>query len=199
MLLHEGRRPPPFDQPGWFFELKFDGYRLLAGVNRGAVTLGTRGGNDATTWFPELVRGLATIRGGVHVIDGEVCVLDDLGRSDFDRLRVRASRRRWYEGADRVVFCAFDLLKCDGEDLTQRPIEDRKERLARLLTPVPPSVLFVGHFNADDGRRLFQQARALRLEGLVAKRLGSSYRPGERSEYWIKCKIPGSVPPERFR
>jgi bifunctional non-homologous end joining protein LigD len=102
MLLHAGRKPPPFDEPGWIYELKFDGYRLVAGVERGEVSLATRGGQDATGWFPEVAGGLATIGGGPHVIDGEICVLDDLGRSNFDRLRARASRRRWYEGADPV-------------------------------------------------------------------------------------------------
>src|SRR5206468_4165057 len=75
MLLHEGRRTPPFSERGWLYELKFDGYRLVAGVHDGSVVLNTRNGANATSWFPEIVEGLRGLSGGPHVIDGEVCVL----------------------------------------------------------------------------------------------------------------------------
>jgi len=68
-----------------------------------------------------------------------------------------------------------------------------------MLTPPPASVLYVGHFNAEHGRQLFEHAKELKLEGLVEKRLGSPYWPGERSADWLKCKVPGAVPPERFK
>jgi bifunctional non-homologous end joining protein LigD len=68
-----------------------------------------------------------------------------------------------------------------------------------LLTPAPASVLFVGHFDAEHRRQLFDHAKELKLEGLVAKRLGSAYTPGERSADWLKCKIPRAVPAKRFR
>lgn len=199
MFLHQGKRAPPFGQPGWLYELKFDGYRLVAGVNGGVVRLATRNGADATKWFPEIVQGLATISDGPHIIDGEVCVLDGFGRSDFARLQDRAHHRRWYEGCDPVVFCAFDLLARDGHSLISLPIEARKAQLGELLTPARPSVLYVGHFDAEHGRELFEHAKELKLEGLVAKRLGSLYTPGERSPDWVKCKVPGAVPPERFK
>jgi hypothetical protein len=64
MLLSEGKRPPPVDQPGWLYEIKFDGYRLIAGINAGDVHLATRNGSDATNWFPEIVQGLARLSGG---------------------------------------------------------------------------------------------------------------------------------------
>jgi bifunctional non-homologous end joining protein LigD len=199
MLLHTGTRTPPFAQPGWIYELKFDGYRLIAGVNAGEVRLATRNGTDATKWFPEVAEGLAALSGGPHILDGEICVLDELGRSDFHRLQERAKRRRWYEGCDPVVFCAFDLLVLDGRSLIGLPVEARKAQLEKLLTPARASVLFVGHFDAEHGRQLFDHAKELKLEGLVAKRLGSPYLPGERSADWLKCKVPGAVPPERFK
>jgi bifunctional non-homologous end joining protein LigD len=199
MLLHQGKRVPPFAQPGWLYELKFDGYRLMAGVNCGEVRLATRNGADATKWFPEVAEGLATLLGGPHVLDGEVCVLDEWGRSDFARLQDRAHRRRWYEGCDSVVFCAFDLLARDGRSLIGLPVENRKAQLQKLLTPAPAGVLYVGHFDAEHGRELFEHAKELKLEGLVAKRLGSLYMPGKRSPDWVKCKVPGAVPPERFK
>jgi bifunctional non-homologous end joining protein LigD len=193
MLLHHGKRVPPFAQAGWIYELKFDGYRLIAGVTDGKVRLATRNGADATKWFPEVVEALATLPDGPHVLDGEVCVLDEWGRSDFNRLQDRAHHRRCYEGCDPVVFCAFDLLARDGRSLIALPIEVRKAQLNELLTPAPPSVLYVGHFDAEHGRELFEYAKKLKLEGLVAK------TTGERSPDWVKCKVAGAVPPERFR
>jgi bifunctional non-homologous end joining protein LigD len=199
MLLHEGRKPHPFGQSGWLYELKFDGWRLMAGVDGGRVFLRTRNGADATNWFPEVVEGLCLIPGGPHILDGEVCVLDDIGRSDFNRLQDRARRRRWYEGCDPVVFCAFDLLAREGRSMIGEPVERRKEALRQLLKAKASSVMYVGHFGAEHGANLYAQAQALNIEGLVAKRLGSKYAPGERSMDWIKCKRPGAIPPERFR
>jgi bifunctional non-homologous end joining protein LigD len=198
MLLHEGRKPHPFGQASWIYELKFDGYRLVAGVDGGRVVLNTRSGADATKWFPEIVDGLSTIPGGPHVFDGEVCVLDEIGRSNFDRLQDRARRRRWYAGCDPVVFCAFDLLARDGRSTIALPLEARKLQLRELLVGKPSAVMFVGHFEAEHGANLYAQAHALKLEGLVAKRAGSIYVPGQRSTDWIKCKVPGAVPPGRF-
>ncbi|GAB2600872.1 hypothetical protein GCM10027034_37540 [Ramlibacter solisilvae] len=70
MLLHEGRKSQPFGHDGWLYELKFDGYRLIAGVNNGDVVLNTRSGADATKWFPEIAEGLRQLAGGPHVLDG---------------------------------------------------------------------------------------------------------------------------------
>jgi bifunctional non-homologous end joining protein LigD len=191
MLLSEGRRASPLGQPDWIYELKFDGYRCIAGVEDGVVRLATRQGTDCTKWFPEVAQGLQSLAGGPHVLDGEVCVLDDLGRSDFNRLQDRARRRCHYPDCDAVTFCAFDLLTRDGRSLIDLPVEERKRQLAELLSPAPPSVLYVGHFEADQGPELFAAAESLHLEGVVAKRLGSVYRPGERSKDWIKVKRAG--------
>jgi bifunctional non-homologous end joining protein LigD len=199
MLLHEGRRPPPFKQPDWIYELKFDGYRLIAGVDDGQVQLNTRNGADATMWFPEIVQSLAKLKGGPHILDGEVSVLDDVGRSDFNRLQDRARRRKWFEGCDPVTYCAFDLLARDGHSLISLPVEARKLQLRELLFVTMPAILYVGHFDGEHGQELYDRARELKLEGLVAKRLGSPYVPGVRSKDWIKCKVLGAVPPERFK
>jgi bifunctional non-homologous end joining protein LigD len=93
MLATAGGKP--FTSADWLYEIKYDGYRCMAGVAHGSVELRTKSGLECTAWFTELTRTLANVPGGPHVIDGEVCVLDDLGRSDFDRLRARASRKRW--------------------------------------------------------------------------------------------------------
>lgn len=198
MLLSEDKRSP-LGKPAWLYEIKWDGYRLMAGIQDGKVELATRNGANATKWFPEVVRGFTDLPGGPHILDGEVCVLDEVGRSNFERLHERARRRRWYEGADPVIFCAFDLLARDGRSLIGLPVEARKAQLAELLASPRASVLYVGHFDAEHGLELFENAKQLRLEGLVAKRVGSIYQPGVRSADWIKVKVPGAVQPERFK
>jgi len=198
MLLEE--RPFAFGEPDWIYEIKFDGYRLMALIDGGHVELRSRQGADATRWFPELVDSLATLYGGPTILDGEVCVLDEAGRSDFDRLHDRARRRRWYAGADAVTFCVFDLLMVGGDELLQLPLLRRKTSLRRLLKSPPAHVMPVGHFAAGEGAQIFQQAVIpLGLEGLCAKRTRSLYVPGARSPDWIKIKRAGAVPPERFR
>jgi bifunctional non-homologous end joining protein LigD len=179
------------------YELKLDGWRTVAGVQDGNTQLMTCKGADYTKAFPEVVEGLSTLQGGPHILDGELCVLDDLGRSDFDRLQDRAKRRHWYAGCDPVVFCAFDLLALDGKPLIGLPIQARKLALKTLLSPAPASVMYVGDFDAEQGAVLFHQAEAPKLEGLVAKRLGSIYVPGERSLDWIKCKVPDASKAKR--
>ncbi len=196
MLLTE--RQVDLTEPGWIYEIKYDGYRVTALFGEGSCQLRSRNGADASIWFPEVTRSLAQIRGGPYVLDGEVCVFDDLGRSDFDRLQTRARRRSWYQGADPVGYAAFDLLVAHGIDITERTLLQRKAMLAEMLDPIPDAVLPVGHFD-EGGDRLFDQAvMQLKLEGIVAKRMNSLYVPGIRSVDWVKVKRPGAVPAERF-
>ncbi|QFZ87645.1 hypothetical protein GFK26_18250 [Variovorax paradoxus] len=195
MLLDE--RPVDFDEPGWLYEIKFDGYRVAAEFD-GEVRLRTRNGTDCTKWFPEITQALAKVKGGQYIVDGEMCVLDELGRSDFDKLHDRARRRRWYEGASPVVYCVFDLLVYRGVDISQQPLVQRKAALAKLFKPAKPGILVVRHFD-DQPQRIFEEAVIpLKLEGLVAKRAASTYQPGVRSTDWVKVKRKGAVPPERF-
>jgi bifunctional non-homologous end joining protein LigD len=195
MLLADRRPPPP--SSGWLYELKHDGYRVLARTAGGRVDLRTRNGADCAGWYPEVVQGLATLA-GEHILDGEVCVLDDVGRPDFERLQIRSRRRRWVAGADPVAFLAFDLLVYRGADIRAQPVERRKAALQKLLTPARPAVLYVAHVE-EGGDQLYAQACALELEGIVCKRLGSPYVGGERNGDWLKIKRPGAVPAERFR
>ena len=194
MLLVERR--PPVPEPGWLYELKHDGYRVLARTHRRQVELRTRNGADCTAWYPEVERSLASLA-GEHILDGEVAVLDALGRPDFNRLQDRSRRRRWYAGADPVAYLVFDLLVHRGVDVRPWPVERRKAALQKLLTPALPCVLFVSHLT-EGGDQLYASACALQLEGIVAKRVGSPY-VGGRTGDWLKIKRPGAVPPERFR
>ncbi|QYY33432.1 hypothetical protein K2O51_23235 [Cupriavidus pinatubonensis] len=193
MLLCE-RKTIPYES-GWHFEIKYDGYRLLASTG-GAPQLKSRNGANATTWFPELVAVMADLPAG-HIIDGEVCVLDDIGRSDFERLLARARQRGRRSGDDAVAYCVFDLLVRDGRDVRALPLERRKAALRDLLASDPPGFLYVQ--DVQDGGWLYEAVLTLKLEGVVGKRVGSPYRSGVRSTDWIKVKRPGAVPPKRSK
>lgn len=195
MLLGEAR---PFDDTAWLYEIKFDGYRMLAEVDGPHVYLQSRNGANATGWFPEVVASLAGIGGGRHVIDGEMCVLDDIGRSDFNRLHARARMRGWRPGADLVAFCVFDVLVHSGLNVMGLPLIERKKRLGKLFSAKPPSTLVVSDFEGE-GRLLYDQAVQLKLEGIVAKRKDSRYVPGQRTADWLKIKRPGATPAQRFQ
>lgn len=189
MLATEGGRP--FTSPEWLYEVKFDGYRCMARAGGGQpVELRTKSGADCTKWFPEVAALLAELPGGPHVIDGEACVLDDIGRSDFERLQARARRRRWVPGADPVTLCAFDVLFLNGRNVMPLPLVERKAMLQQLLTPLGRRILVVGDLPAE--AELFDQAvLGARLEGFVAKRRESPYLPGVRSRDWLKIKREG--------
>jgi bifunctional non-homologous end joining protein LigD len=193
MLLTERKAVPR--EAGWLYEIKFDGYRVLASTGS-AARLKSRGGIDASRWFPEVLAAVADMPAGT-VLDGEVCVLDELGRSDFNRLHARALRKGWYEGADLVVYCVFDVLVAKGKDLRATALEKRKTTLARLMHSHSDRVLHVT--GTDDGHWLYRTALQIELEGVVGKRLGSTYQDGTRSPDWFKVKRPGAVPPERFK
>lgn len=123
-------------------------------------------------------------------LDGEVCVLDDDGRSDFDRLQAHAQYRGWYQGADLVAYCVFDVLVARAKDIRQQPFERRKAELTRLLRKPPAGLLNVE--SVEDGQWPYGHALALGLDGVVGKRAGSTYRAGERSRDWVTVKRPGS-------
>lgn len=199
MLASEGLSP--LDRPGWWYEVKFDGWRLVAGVVAGKVHIRSRRGADYTSTFPEVVTALAALGDGPHILDGEGVVFDeDTGRSDFDRLQDRALRRRAPRpGDDAVVFMVFDALMINGVAMTDKPFEVRKAALRDLIADNLAAVQYVEHYAAQHGRDLYRQAIKLKLEGLVAKRAASLYHPGERSADWKKVKVPGAVPPERFK
>jgi bifunctional non-homologous end joining protein LigD len=197
MLLTEAKRV--WSDPNWICEAKHDGYRLLVHVANQKVLLRTRNSHDATGWFPELTRPLSGLTPALTVLDGEVCVLDELGRPDFDLIHRRAQRRRWYPGADAVVFVAFDMLALDGQDLRMEPLELRKLLLTEVFGSPPERCLLMQHFPSEQASALFAAAVQLKLEGVVLKQLGTPYVSGEpRSGSWVKVKRPGAIPAQRF-
>lgn len=187
MLAGAGR---PFDSPDHLFDAKWDGLRSIAFFGP-AVRLQARSLRDQTPQFPEIAAALAELP-GAGVLDGEIVVLDG-DRSSFplvmerNRLRSEAAIRRATTNAP-AWFVAFDLLHRDGRRLTSAPLRERRRVLEALLPDsrgrVFPNPLVVG-----DGLRFFAAMRERSMEGMVAKRLGSPYRIGERSEDWLKIKI----------
>lgn len=202
-MLLDDRKTVPADESKYVAELKYDGYRVLAEFGDGPCTLKTRNGNNCTKWFPEVCEALSTLECGRTIIDGEVCVLDELGRTDFDALQARARRRGWKPGDRAVTYAAFDLLVVDGDSLMDKSLIERKERLEKILSPAPPNILYAKHVTSamvtNPVSWLYAHALALELEGVVGKRSDSIYQPGERTESWFKLKRPGAVPPERFQ
>jgi bifunctional non-homologous end joining protein LigD len=194
----------PFSRPGWLFELKYDGYRLLAGKRAadGAgprqvaeVALLYRSGLDATTLYPEIARTLRALPYDGLVLDGEAVVLDSEARPDFQRLQQRARLRQRLD-IERatiehpVVLYAFDLLGFEEFDLRNLPLVERKRVLRRALPAAGP-IRYADHF-LERGETLFEQARAVGLEGIVAKKADSTYRGG-RGGQWLKIRAEKSA------
>lgn len=184
-------REEPFTREGWLFELKYDGYRILAGKTEdGRVKLRTRNGKDATKSFPEIVRTLHSLPFSELVLDGEMTVLDTEGRPDFSRLQRRALRTnpRQVEQATLelpAAYFVFDLLALEGFDLRLLPLETRK-RLLREILPSAGAVRFADHVE-ERGEDLYALIRERNLEGILAKKADSIYRAG-RSPSWLKIR-----------
>ena len=169
---------PPADEGEYVFEVKYDGFRALAGLSGGKVALKSRNALDLAGRFPGVARALAEVLIAEAVIDGEICALDDAGRPRFERMQQSAD-----EG---VVFYAFDLLWLDGEDLRDRPLEERRELLMSVLGN-PPDGVVVAERVEGEARAALARVAQQGQEGLIAKRRGSVYARG-RSRDWLKIK-----------
>lgn len=144
------------------------------------MTIRTRNGHDWTSRFPNIAAALLKLNVRSAVIDGEVVVLDDMGRSNFSELQADLTRH----GSERVVMYAFDLLFLDGEDLRGKPLEARREGLGYLTRPASAVVLSEEYAGAGD---LFRVACDHELEGIVSKRIDAPYRSA-RSKTWLKTE-----------
>lgn len=179
---------PPLGN-GWIYEIKYDGYRLLARLDRGSARLYTRNRNDWTSRLPTLARQLAQLGLDGSWLDGEIVVLAPDGTPDFQALQNAFDR-----GAETgVQFCIFDAPWLQGEDLTPLPLVERKLRLAEALAKAGSGdgnlLTFSQHFPVEVGgaQAALEQACGLGLEGLIGKRADAPYT-GRRSGDWIKLK-----------
>ena len=184
-------KPPTGD--GWAVEWKFDGQRGLIVIDDG-VTVYSRNGADVTRTFPELSSEVpAAVAGRRVVLDGEIVALDAGGRPCFQRLQQRWPQQRRPSPAllhqVPVTFIAFDVLAADGTDVTGRPYLERRGILENLLVEKSKRIV-VPRFWAGDlsSEHMLTLAAEHRMEGIVAKRLDSIYRPG-RSDSWVKCPV----------
>ena len=177
----------PFDDPQWLFELKWDGYRAIAYIERdGSVALVSRNGNDFGAKFPDLADLAESFSERPVIADGEIVVLDEKGRPSFQALQERLDRFGRADPHRRpVTYVAFDLLYGNGRDLRGEPLEERKTILESILTGKGP-VLFSKHV-VGDGKSLYALAQRQGLEGIMAKRRDSTYQD-RRSRDWLKIK-----------
>jgi bifunctional non-homologous end joining protein LigD len=167
---------------GWVHEIKFDGYRLMARIDRGRVKLLTRKGLDWTDKFASLRKALEDLPVVTALLDGEAVVESESGVPSFAELQADLSAGR----SDRFRYYLFDLLHLDGADLTSLPLMERKVALAQLLAGHNGTLTFSEHFEGH-GSTVFEHACRLGLEGVVSKLKTGTYRSG-RSKSWLKSK-----------
>ena len=168
---------------GWVFEVKWDGYRAIATVAGSEVTLTSRNGNDLTARFAHVAKEIAkAVKTPDCVLDGEVCALDEAGRSSFSAMQQG-------KAGTPLVYYVFDVLEAEGEPVVDLPLVERRKRLEKLLDKRNRTVRLSESF--DDGAALLQAAKEQHLEGIIAKRLDSRYMQGKRTRDWLKIKTHG--------
>jgi bifunctional non-homologous end joining protein LigD len=181
-----------FSSPDFVFELKYDGYRLLAEKAAPDVRLYYRQGKEVAARYPEIAAAVSALSVEHVILDGELVALDDKGIPRFSLLQDRTQLTNPKDvergvRAQPLVLMAFDLLALDGYDLRALPLLDRKAYLKRLLVHAPPALRFADHVQ-EDGEALLERVKALGLEGVMAKRRDGPYRSG-RSRDWLKLRL----------
>lgn len=165
----------PFDDPDFLYEVKLDGYRIIAYVQDGKVLLTSRSGLDYTKKYHAIEQQLSQLNFDV-ILDGEIVALNKEGHPDFDALQKN-------NGENPLVFYLFDILWCKGFDLMNLPLTDRKEILSKAI-PFNNTIRFSDSF--DEGTQLFELIKKQEMEGIVAKRRTSKYTSGKRGKDWLK-------------
>jgi bifunctional non-homologous end joining protein LigD len=166
----------PAADPGYLYEVKWDGYRIISYVEKDKVRLDSRSAKDYTARYPVVADALRRL-GHQAVIDGEIVVFNEEGLPDFDALQL-------YNGhSTPITYCVFDLLWLDGYDLMALPLETRKSLLYDLVHDRP---VFRFSDSFDDGPALYQEMLHRNLEGIVSKKRNSHYVPDSRGMDWLK-------------
>ncbi|WP_426440332.1 non-homologous end-joining DNA ligase [Bradyrhizobium genosp. P] len=188
----------PFDDPDWIFEDKYDGFRMVSEIRDRRVALYSRNGKIISHSYIEVAKALEGVKGDA-LIDGELVAIGKDGVSHFQLLQ-NALRHE-----AKLLYCAFDLMFADGEDLRGLPLLERKKRLKAIL-PRHTLIAFSNH-RKSSGKKFFAEAERKGLEGIMAKRADSQYASGGRSADWLKIKtakrqevvIAGFTEPRRTR
>ncbi len=168
---------------GWLYEIKYDGYRIIAYIENNNVRLETRNGKDYSDKFKDIAQSLKVWAGGrAMVIDGEAVVLDAEGKPDFQALQNCLKDHKGYS----LVYMVFDLLAFEGADLRLLRLIDRKSKLEALMKNSPDNIRLSGHI-AGSGEEFYLAACRAGLEGIIAKKEDSAYS-GKRNGDWVKIK-----------
>lgn len=165
----------------WIYELKYDGYRIIAYIEDGTVRLMTRNGQDYTEKFPDITGALKGLNEDM-VLDGEIVVFDENGKSDFQKLQSFLKRK----SRDRVTYVIFDLLAHKDEDLREYKLESRKEKLLELLENQDERLYYSQH-TSGNGKDILLAACKAGMEGIICKKADSLYH-GSRNGDWVKVK-----------
>jgi bifunctional non-homologous end joining protein LigD len=175
---------PPDNDQDWLYEIKFDGYRIVARIDGKDIRLITRNGNDWTHRLPTLVAELKKMKLPPCWLDGEIVVADDKGVPDFQALQNAFDSAR----TKNIVYYVFDLPYCDGYDLRKTPLTERRTQLQAALTKTPSEYVHYSDTFPVSGRDLVASACHIGLEGVIGKRKNSHYAAGRRTADWIKLK-----------
>ncbi|NLX63852.1 MAG: DNA ligase D [Clostridiaceae bacterium] len=171
------------DGDDWIFEMKYDGYRILAFVEGNNVRLVSRNGNDYTERFFAVSNSLIEFASGKSmVLDGEMTVIDETGKTDFQSLQNYLKN----PGGQKLTYIVFDLLALDGEDLRNKPLIKRKEILEELMKDAPGNLYYSRHVKGN-GKVCFIAACDAGMEGIIGKKADSVYSGGRNGD-WIKLK-----------
>ena len=170
----------PFDEAGWIYEVKWDGYRALAYINKGKVEIKSRNNKSFDEKFYPVYDALKAWKVNA-VVDGEIMVVNDKGHANFSDLQ------GWRSEADgTLVYYLFDILWLDGYSLMQLPLSERKNLLKGIIPE--SSVIRISDTIEAKATEFFEVAKELKLEGIIAKKADSKYLPGHRSKDWLKIK-----------
>ena len=188
MLLYETQ---PFDDKDYIYELKLDGIRCLAYIDAKSVNLRNKRNKDVTAIYPELAEMNKCVKKRV-ILDGELVVLDKDGKPDFYAMQRRSLMADSFKiGLSArnapVQFVAYDIIYFDGQDLTDKPLTERKAILSKAVKE--GYNLSVSRYREEMGTAFFEIAKAQELEGIVAKRKGGLYHIGKRTRDWLKIKV----------
>lgn len=180
----------PFSDPDWLFETKWDGVRAICFLDKAQARFISRNQNELTAQYPELADIGQSISGRRAILDGEIVALDEHGVSRFQLLQSRLGRKNKAEiarlaASTRLAYYVFDLLYLDGFDLMGCTLLDRKTQLEAIIKP-GKNVRYSDHI-IEHGKELYKEVAKIPLEGVVAKRLASTYVQ-KRSRDWLKIK-----------
>jgi DNA ligase D-like protein (predicted ligase) len=166
----------------WLYEVKFDGYRCLAGRDRTGVTLWSRRGNLFTTQFPHITQACERLPPGT-LVDGEIVALDENGRVSFNLLQHHRSK------AQALLFYVFDVLVYRDRSLLNEPLERRREILNEIIKGIKAAPIGMSESLAANTKELIRVAKEFGFEGIVAKRKDSLYESSKRTGAWVKYRV----------